>query len=376
MIYTMRRERLNAPGRRLLAVSDIHAHGHYLKKLLEKALFSPEDELIIIGDILEKGPYSLETLRYVMELEKLPNVHVLAGNVDVWQLELIASTEPASTEMLLKHIKRAGKIWGGSLFLDLCKEMGLEEPKDLEEMKAAKERAAICFHRELEFISNRPTVLEAGRFTFVHGGLFEGWEKSEGQDATPLLKYDNFLERCGIFPGYVVTGHWPVCLYRHDRTEFNPLIDRKKHVISIDGGCGLKRDGQLNCLIIPDEMASAESLSWVYWDGFEEMTAMDEQAEQETTVYIQYMDSCVERISPGREQAGELVTVRHLSTGRIVEIPEEYLFEEKGRLCLDDYCDYRFAVKRGERVAFVEKNGLGSLIKKDGVSCWYNGSLK
>ena len=100
-MLTIRRESLDIPqGRRILAVSDIHGHVHFLKKVLEKAGFCEADELIIDGDIIEKGPYSLETLRYVMELGKLPNVHVISGNVDCWQLDLIGSREPEMTRAL------------------------------------------------------------------------------------------------------------------------------------------------------------------------------------------------------------------------------------------------------------------------------------
>ena len=72
-------------GKRILVTSDIHGHLSYLKKVLEKAHFSDEDILIIIGDIIEKGPESLKTLRYVMELCKRGNVIALLGNVDAWR---------------------------------------------------------------------------------------------------------------------------------------------------------------------------------------------------------------------------------------------------------------------------------------------------
>lgn len=124
-MITIKRVSLDIPrGRRILAVSDIHGHVHFLKKVLEKAGFCEDDELIIDGDIIEKGPYSLETLRYVMELDKKPNVHVISGNVDSWQLELIGSREPERTRALAEFIRTAKKRWGGSLFLDFCEEWG------------------------------------------------------------------------------------------------------------------------------------------------------------------------------------------------------------------------------------------------------------
>ena len=70
------------PGRRVIAVSDVHGNLPFLKGVLEKVHFSPSDVLIIVGDLLEKGRYSLDTLRYVMELQKSHTVYTLCGNCD------------------------------------------------------------------------------------------------------------------------------------------------------------------------------------------------------------------------------------------------------------------------------------------------------
>ena len=51
------------PGRRVIAVSDIHGNLPFLKGLLERAALTPDDVLILVGDLLEKGRDSLATLR-------------------------------------------------------------------------------------------------------------------------------------------------------------------------------------------------------------------------------------------------------------------------------------------------------------------------
>ena len=51
-----------APSRRILAVSDIHGNRAFFRGLLEKAAFSSRDILVLVGDILEKGPDSLGLL--------------------------------------------------------------------------------------------------------------------------------------------------------------------------------------------------------------------------------------------------------------------------------------------------------------------------
>ena len=69
---------------RILIVSDIHGNLNLFKKLLTKARYdAKEDYLFILGDFVEKGPNSLDTLHYVMELSKEKNCHVLKGNCEI-----------------------------------------------------------------------------------------------------------------------------------------------------------------------------------------------------------------------------------------------------------------------------------------------------
>ena len=62
-------------------MSDIHGCYAAMQKLLKKAGFDPEkDELIIAGDIVDRGPESYEMLEYACEKPK--NVTFLMGNHD------------------------------------------------------------------------------------------------------------------------------------------------------------------------------------------------------------------------------------------------------------------------------------------------------
>ena len=70
------------PGRRVVAVSDVHGNLPFLKGILEQVRFTPADVLIIVGDLLEKGRDSLAVLRFVLELQKTHTVYPLCGNCD------------------------------------------------------------------------------------------------------------------------------------------------------------------------------------------------------------------------------------------------------------------------------------------------------
>ena len=72
-------------GARILVVSDIHGNLPYFLGLLDKLSLRPSDQLILLGDLVEKGPESLATLRYVIhELPKRCRVYPLMGNCDFW----------------------------------------------------------------------------------------------------------------------------------------------------------------------------------------------------------------------------------------------------------------------------------------------------
>ncbi len=70
-------QKINAkPGQRIIAMSDIHAHLNNLVQLLKKVNYSESDILVIVGDLVDKGPDSLETVRYLMALYSKKQVYI------------------------------------------------------------------------------------------------------------------------------------------------------------------------------------------------------------------------------------------------------------------------------------------------------------
>lgn len=63
------------------AVGDIQGCLSHLKTLLEKVAFSSEDKLWLAGDLVNRGPESLETLRFIRSLGE--SAFVVLGNHDL-----------------------------------------------------------------------------------------------------------------------------------------------------------------------------------------------------------------------------------------------------------------------------------------------------
>lgn len=105
-----------APSRRILAVSDIHGNRAFFRGLLEKAAFSSRDILVLVGDILEKGPDSLGLLRDILELSQDHTILPVCGNCDglvlrffeddLWDQGFFRVYLPAHPESILRQMAR------------------------------------------------------------------------------------------------------------------------------------------------------------------------------------------------------------------------------------------------------------------------------
>ena len=58
-------------------ISDIHGQMQALASLLNKVGFSAEDELYILGDVIDRGPNSVDCIQWIMEQD---NVLTILGN--------------------------------------------------------------------------------------------------------------------------------------------------------------------------------------------------------------------------------------------------------------------------------------------------------
>lgn len=354
------------PGRRVLAVSDIHGNLPFLRGVLDKAGFSPADVLVLLGDLFEKGRESLAVLRCVLELQKTHTVYPLCGNCDHIDRAFLEGAPGVDGRLWPVF-----RLWGErSLVLQLGAELGMA-PRGEEDLPALRRAIREHFPRETEFLLTLPHILEAGRFIFVHGGIPRE-DRLEELEAYPCMKNDDFLGRGLRFRKWVVVGHWPVTLYHPDIPVARPLVDRERHIVSIDGGCVLKVDGQLNALIIPD--IEGDELDYVAYDGLPTVVAGANQSPSENPLNIRWSDSAVEVL---REE-GDMCLCRHLSTGRELWILKEYIYPGRsdGHLHCEDSTDYLLPVSAGDRLKLVRRSSRGCLVKKDGVTGWYLGPVK
>lgn len=358
-------------NRRIIAVSDVHGHCGYLQNLLEKVGFCSDDILFIVGDLLEKGPQNLKTLRYVMELCENYTVYPMLGNVDYSSVYPLFDDDSESSSKLFWRMKWFVDWKGSSILSDMLHELDIRanSPDDI---TSARGKIAAHFAAELDFMRSLPTVIETQNLIFVHGGIKpDAPQNYDKYDMFSYLKWDNFHLDCGSFDKYIIVGHTPVTLYGKDFEQHNPIIDSVRKIISIDGGCGLKKGGQLNALIIPE--LGSDEFTYACFDELPVMTALDKQEKCVDSSFVRVFDD-IEVVESGEQ----ITKILHKPSGRIMSVPSRHIFDSQnygGKRC-DDFSDYRFGVLPGEKLSFIEDTPFGARVKKNGIVSLYSGRLK
>lgn len=381
-------------GKRIIAISDIHGNDTYLKKLLAQIGFSKEDILFIVGDLIDKGPESLKTLRYIMELEREYTVMVSCGNVDYYRVWLTAGEEDTAASELKKHVLFMKDHWGGGLYYDMLKELGIDIKEDCDWLECLRQ-VRRQYKKELDYVKGLPAIIETEKIVFVHGGLPDLKGEGRGvrlkvseilnaakeQDAIRFMKLDAFYELGFSYDRYLVVGHWPTVLYHRQIPCSNPIIDLERKIISIDGGCSIKSDGQLNALIIDD--ISACNFSYESYYAYPTARALENQLPSRESVYIPWVDNRIRLLESlytegAAPEKKEYIWVEHVSTGRRLKLLTQNLYrvEENGvdAVCTD-YTDYELSVDAGDELGLLKRASDGYIVKKGGITGWYRGKL-
>ena len=347
-------------ARRLLAISDINGQLELLTGLLRRISFGDGDVLFVLGDFMENGSSPLETLRFLYGLHAEGRAYVLLGEKDLIYRELFRADR---NRELLRYLLRPGN----SLISDMLREQGLS-PDNEYSMAEAKRQLVSAYAELLEFLDTLPAVIELPELVFAHARLLPG--KLEELNTMDVIKGEAFFEKGYGFDKYVILGHWPSQCYDLKKIEANPLIQTEKRLITIDGGLGRRRDGQLNCLIIEGE--ERNRFSYTYADQLPKAKICHTQAsgDRKNTIKSPYNEVRV------LSTDGELAFCRQVKTGETFRIPKEMLSERNGVTVTEDITDYQLRLTEGDTVSVVLECGRGSIVKKDGVIGWYFGMLE
>lgn len=213
-------------------ISDIHGQYDMFMELLDKIKLKESDTLYILGDILDRGPHPIETLRKLMQM---PNAICIVGNHELMALKCLQFLMKEITDLSIEELDEEMldnlMTWqynGSKSTIDEFSKLDAEAKQDV-----------IDFIKELLLYEE---VSVGGKdYLLVHAGLGNYLpQKDLGDYSLYELLWMRADYDVPYFQGtYVITGHTPTQMIKDNS---NPgFVFRRNNHIAID--CGASYPG-------------------------------------------------------------------------------------------------------------------------------------
>lgn len=187
-------------------IGDVHGCYATLKKLLEEhCRIQPQDELIFVGDLIDRGPGSKAVIDYVWHLQNhIAKLTVLRGNHEQMLLDAYADTNKED-------------FWLQNGGLQTLQSFGVKQTVHLPP-------------EYIKFLAQLPFYLETSEYWVVHAG-FNTAAQNWLSDTNAMMWERNWEYRADVLKNKpVFHGHTPVKL--HD-----VLNAKGSWVVNLDAGC-------------------------------------------------------------------------------------------------------------------------------------------
>jgi len=212
-----------------LIVGDIHGCYAELCDLLDQAGLVPDDEIIAIGDLVDRGPESPQVLGF---FRRQPNARSLLGNHERKHVRSLAGElQPALSQII------------------------------------TRDQLGDAYSAAVDYMRGLPHWLELPDATLVHGFFEPGVPVAEQRPAVIVgtLSGDAYLRERYAQPWYALyDGAQPLIVGHHDyRRDGQPLVYRDR-VYGLDTGCCT--GGRLTGLLLPDFRFLSVPSRANYWE--------------------------------------------------------------------------------------------------------------
>jgi len=229
---------------RTIVISDIHGYFDEFLELLNRVKYTEKDCLYLLGDYVDKGSKSKETVQYVMTLAQKENVKVIGGNHDDLFLHWLDGQDH-------KRMPYAGdKVAGDKTILSFAP--FFKKGENEEEVRTWIQRE---YKQEIDFLRQLPYYMEDDHHIYVHAGinpLCEDWKETSPKDFRWIR--NKFYRKDHTQDKTVVFGHTATSVLHEDENNVNIWFGNRK--IGIDGGA--KFGGGLHALLIENGEYTSE----------------------------------------------------------------------------------------------------------------------
>lgn len=236
--------------KRIFVISDLHGQFVLLQLLLERIQFTDDDELFILGDIMDRGPNSIDIYYFV---KAMPNIHMLKGNHEIMMRQSMKAALKYND--LDSERSNPYRLWRQNGALGTVNSIREYLQKDAIPYSEYFDLKQVFIKELIDFIDSLPSYFElylnGKHYVLVHAGVDPEAESVEevDEDLLAWIREYFYLSECDPNITYIF-GHTPCCFLNDDKS-FDIWYDPDYHnKIGIDGGLAVGDKGQLNCLCL------------------------------------------------------------------------------------------------------------------------------
>lgn len=184
-------------------IGDIHGEYDQLKILLEKMNFCDEDELYIMGDIVDRGAHPIKALQYLMTI---PNCICLIGNHEVMALKCLKLLKNEITEEFISSINEDDVLY----LLDWMRNGAKSTMDEFQKLTREEQNDIIDFLGDFEAYAE--LTINGQDYILVHAGLGNDFcylTPMDEYSLDDLVWYRTDYEIPYYEDKIVITGHTP-----------------------------------------------------------------------------------------------------------------------------------------------------------------------
>ncbi|RUL50508.1 serine/threonine protein phosphatase [Lysinibacillus antri] len=231
---------------KVFAIGDIHGNYELLEQLLQ--FWNPDEEqLVFLGDYIDRGPDSLKVLQTIMDLSEQYEIITLAGNHE--QIFLSWLDKPEEVSEFYFNPKIGGADTVKSLYDVPHFSIVVDNFSVIEIAEAIRKKQSAV----IKFLKQLRTFYQWDSYLFVHAGIdatVENFKETNKEDYFWIR--EDFFATPHLAKEIVVFGHTPTPLLNEDRSS-NVWVSPCRKKIGIDGGGAIYEAGQLHGLLFSSQ---------------------------------------------------------------------------------------------------------------------------
>lgn len=223
----------------IYAIGDVQGCYEALQALLALVNFNPSrDEIWLVGDLVCRGPQSLETLRFVKQLFDQGAARVVLGNHDVYLLAILEGLRSSA-------------------------------PSDrIQDLLEAPDR-----HILAAWLRGQPLLYENEAYVMVHAGIWPLWSLSEARGyAKEFQAY--FQKKEALRALFQATGmHWDEANTDEDRQRFILNSFTRMRFLHVDGRLDFEAKGDkasqdlFPWFALPSRISCEKTILFGHWSA-------------------------------------------------------------------------------------------------------------